>query len=149
MEHYKLIEATTPEERGFVHNLRRAELFERKHVPYNPDHPANHAPGRFTLILKLGDKNIATASLDLLGNKTGAIRMVAVTKEEQRKGHGRILQETFEEFAKGKEVVKLFVNANKVATGFYEKLGYGYESWNDAANILTGDSIQMSKVINS
>ncbi len=143
----ELVEAKFPEEWKYLHELRRSELFKPKHTPYNPDHPANYASGRFTLLLKFNGKYIGTASLDVLGDGNGVIRVVAITKEEQGKGHGRILEEKFEAFAYKKGITKLFVNANKEAVEFYKKLGYVFESWDDSANTLTDDSVQMSKVL--
>lgn len=116
---YQLIEPVTPPDWEFVHTLRDTELFAPREITYNSDHPANTAPGRFTYILMYKNTPIATASLDLLENNTGVVRVVAVTKEEQRKGHGRILQDLFEKAAKEKHLTKLFVNANKTATAFY------------------------------
>ncbi len=145
---YELIEATTPEEQAFVHTLRDEELFKRRNVTYNPDHPANFASNRHTFILKYNDLLIATASLDILKNETGVLRLVAVLREEQRKGHGKILEELFENMAKSKGIKKLFVNASKTALGFYEKQGFQYEAWIDPGMTDPGDHyLQMSKSI--
>ncbi len=145
---YKLIEASTPEEWDFVHMLRNEELFKRRNVTYNPDHPANFAPHRYTYILKYKNMPIATASLDVLEGKAGVLRLVAVLKEEQRKGHGKVLEELFEKIATSKGIEKLFVNASKAALGFYEKLGYHYETWSDPEMTNPGDHyLQMSKSI--
>ena len=61
------------------------------------------------------------------------MRLVAITRPEQRKGHGRVLQEWFETFARGMGVRDLYVNATRDAVGFYERMGFTPEHFDDAA----------------
>ncbi len=148
---YQLVQVETTEEWKALHSLRSSELFEQKEgVVYNTNHPHDHTANHFPLVLKLQGKCIGTARLDLFGNDAGAIRLVAVDPTMQRQGHGRVLEEKFEGFARSKGISKLFVNANPAAAGFYEKLGFIYEDWEDPAGPrsgLTKGSAQMKKIL--
>ncbi len=148
---YELVQVESPEEWEALHNLRRSELFVQKEgIVYNDNHPDDHAPNHFPLVLKLGGRCIGTARLDLFDNGSGAIRLVAVDPTLQRQGHGRVLEQKFEELARSKGVSKLFVNANPTAIGYYEKLGFVHEDWEDPAGPRTGlakGCAPMTKVI--
>lgn len=147
---YELTQATSEDEWKALHDLRRSELFVQKlGVVYDTNHPDDRAPNHFPLVLKFQAVCIGTARLDLLEKGEGAIRLVAILKEEQRKGHGRVLEQKFEELARSMGVAKLFVNANRTAVGYYEKLGFIHEQWNDptARATIAFDCVQMTKVI--
>ncbi|MEK7098390.1 MAG: GNAT family N-acetyltransferase [Patescibacteria group bacterium] len=148
---YELVQASSPEDWEALHDLRRLELFARKKgVVYDTNHPDDRAAKNFPLVFKLNGKSIGTARLDVFDNGEGVIRLVAIAKEEQRKGYGRILEQKFEAFARSNGVSKLLVNANPTAVGYYEKLGFVHEEWNDPAGRLSGigkDSIPMRKII--
>jgi N-acetylglutamate synthase-like GNAT family acetyltransferase len=148
---YELLPATSPEDWAALHELRRSQLFERKlGVIYNANHPHDRAPGHFPMVFKLRGETIGTARLDLFGSGRGVMRLVAVAKAEQDRGHGRILWQKFKEFARGHGVNKLFVNANPTAVGYYEKIGFIREFWGDPDGPRTGVAkkcIQMTKVI--
>jgi N-acetylglutamate synthase-like GNAT family acetyltransferase len=89
---------------------------------------------------------IGTARLDLADRGKGIMRLVAITKPEQRKGHGRMLQEKLETFARGMGVADLYVNAARDAVGFYERMGFIREDWDDAARKgIAGDAVPMKK----
>ncbi len=148
---YQLVQVKSPEEWAALHNLRSSELFVRKEgIVYNDNHPDDHASNHFPLVLKLNGKCIATARLDVFKSGEGAIRLVAVDPTLQRQGHGRILEQKFEELARNNGVSKLFVNANPTAIDYYEKLGFVHEDWEDPAGPRTGlakGCVPMTKVI--
>jgi N-acetylglutamate synthase-like GNAT family acetyltransferase len=148
---YQLVQPETPEDWQALHNLRRSELFARKvGIVYNDNHPDDRAPNHFPLVLKLNGKCVGTARLDLFKSGEGVLRLVAVDPALQRRGHGRILEQAFEELARSKGVSKLFVNANPTAVGYYEKLGFVHEHWEDPAGPRTGFAktcAPMTKVI--
>jgi hypothetical protein len=96
-DHYELVQASSPEDWEALHNLRRSELFaQRGDVTYDADHPDDRAPNHFPLILKFRDQRIGTARLDLFENGGAAIRLVAIARQEQCKGHGRVTGFTHE-----------------------------------------------------
>jgi N-acetylglutamate synthase-like GNAT family acetyltransferase len=137
--HYELVQASSPEDWEALHNLRRSELFTRMEgVTYNADHPDDRAPNHFPLILKFQDQHIGTARLDLFENGGAAIRLVAIAQQEQRKGYGRVLEQLFEEFARSKGVSKIFVNAHSSAVGYYERLGFVHEDWQEPSGTRSG-----------
>ncbi|MDP3646189.1 MAG: GNAT family N-acetyltransferase [bacterium] len=132
------------------HRIRREELFEAKGRIgiYDPDRAEERFPDHFPLLLKHLDRGIGTTRLDVRDDGTAIIRLVAVTKAEQGKGHGFELAKQVEEFARTKGTHKLLVNAAPEALGYYEKLDYVRDNWDP--NELTGisaNSIQMSKVL--
>lgn len=150
--HYELIPARTLEEWGALHALRRAELCmrEKKRVTYNTSHPEDYSQDHFPLVLKLNGKCIGTGRLDLLKNGGGAIRLVAISLALQQQGHGRMLGQKLEEFAHCKGMPRLYVNANPVTVGYYEKLGFVHEPWDDPAYSYAGlvkGCVPMMKVI--
>ena len=147
---YALAIVTDPDQWTRYHFIRQAELFEGRHrqVPYDPDHPDERLPTNFPLLLAWNGVGIATTRLDLLSGGAAAIRLVAVTKAEQGKGHGRMLHTLVEEFARRKGVARLVVNAAPEAVGFYRRMGFTRDDWDPAE--LTGmasDCIQMAKEI--
>lgn len=146
---YELIVVSTADDLARYHDIRRVELFEaRGSSAYDSNRPEENRPGHFQLLLKLDGVGIATTRFDLLGDGVAVIRLVAVTKGEQRKGHGRILAELTEAFAAGKGVSKLVVNAAPDAVGYYDRMGFVLESWNPAELVgIAADNVQMAKYL--
>jgi N-acetylglutamate synthase-like GNAT family acetyltransferase len=148
-DHYELVQASSPKDWEALHNLRRSELFARREgVTYKADHPDDRTPNHFPLILKFQDQRIGTARLDLFENGGAAIRLVAIAQQEQRKGHGRVMEQLFEEFARSKGVSKIFVNAHSSAVGYYERLGFIHEDWQEPSGIrssIAKDCVLMTK----
>lgn len=145
---YDLLIVTTPDDWERYHFIRRTELFEARHraVTYDSNHPDEYLPNHFPLLLKAEDNGVATTGLDLLGDGRAAIRLVAVTRADQGKGYGRILNDKIEAFARSKGVTELVVNAAPEALGYYERMGFTREVW-DAAELfgIAEDCIQMTK----
>ena len=52
------------------------------------------------------------------------IRYMAVAKEVERQGVGRIIIDSLEKQAKEKNITSIILDAREPAIGFYEKLGY-------------------------
>ena len=148
-DQYELVQASSPEDWEMLHNLRRSEIFaQREGVTYKADHPDDQAPNHFPLILRFQDQRIGTARLDLFENGGAAIRLVAIARQEQRKGHGRVMEQLFEEFARSKGVSKIFVNAHPSAVGYYERLGFVHEDWQEPSGTrssIAKDCVLMTK----
>lgn len=147
---YELIVVRLSDDWQQYHLIRRTELFEGRHrdVVYDPEHADEYLPNHFPLLLKIDGNGVGTTRLDLMGGDVAAIRLVAVTKAEQGKGHGRILNDKVEGFARDKSVAKMVVNAAPEASGYYERMGFLPEVWDEAE--LTGiaeHSIQMTKYL--
>jgi len=144
---YELAVVAGPADWQAYHLIRRVALFEaRGRIGiYDPDHPDERAPGHFPLLLTWNGRAIATTRLDVRG-ELAVVRLVAVVKSEQRKGHGRVLAARTEAFARDRGVTKLLVNAAANAVGFYERIGFVRESWSPAELVgWNADSIQMAK----
>lgn len=146
---YELIVVATAEDLTRYHEIRRVELFEaRGSSAYDSNRPEEKKPGHFQLLLKLNGVGIATTRFDLLGNGVAAIRLVAVTRAEQGKGHGRILSQLTEGFAREKRVSKLVVNAAPGAVQYYRRMSFVPESWNPSELIgIAADNVQMAKYL--
>jgi len=144
---YELVQVLTADEWQAVHDMRRAELFVRHPgIRYDQNHPDDRMPGHFLFLLLLNGQSIGTARLDLGARGQGIMRLVAIAKPEQRKGHGRVLQERFETFARGMGVTDLYVNAARDAVGFYERMGFIPEHFDDAVRKgIADDTVPMRK----
>ena len=144
---YELVQVLTADEWQAVHDLRRAELFVRHRcIVYDENHPDDRMPGHFLFLLLLKGQAIGTARLDLGVRGQGIMRLVAIAKPEQRKGHGRFLQQRFETFARGMSVTDLYVNAARDAVGFYERMGFVREHFDDAARkCIADETVPMRK----
>ncbi|HUO56108.1 MAG TPA: GNAT family N-acetyltransferase [Candidatus Paceibacterota bacterium] len=148
---YELVSALgNPADWDTYHRIRREELFEERGRigMYDPYRIGEKIPNNFPLLLKFQNRGIGTARLDVRDDGTAVIRLVAVTKGEQGKGHGLHLAKWVEDFARTKDVHKILANAAPEALGYYEKLGYTRDEWDSSE--LTGisaNSIQMSKVL--
>jgi GNAT superfamily N-acetyltransferase len=57
---------------------------------------------------------------------------VAIDAELQGQGHGRALSDLVENYARRLGIRTLYVNAAPEAVGYYEKLGWTPESWDNA-----------------
>lgn len=150
IEDYELTRVILAQDWNVYHRIRREELFRTLGMveTYNYKHPDEVKSGNFPLLLKFNGYSIGTVRIDLKNDGEAVIRLLAITKTEQSKGHGKILMKKIETFAQAKKVKKLLVNARKDAVGYYQKNGFVFEDWD--ANELVGisiDSVQMSKVI--
>jgi GNAT superfamily N-acetyltransferase len=147
---YELIVVAAPQDREAYHSIRRVELFEARGRigVYDADHADERVPNHFPLLLKWNGRGIGTTRLDDRGGGLAIVRLVAITRPEQRKGHGRALAARTEDFARARGVTKLMVNAAATAIGFYERIGFVRESW-DAAELVgwNADAVQMAKFL--
>ena len=147
---YELVVVSRPQDWQAYHSIRRVELFEARGRigVYDPDHADERAPGNFPLLLTWNGRGIATTRLDVRQSGLAVVRLVAVVKAEQRKGHGRVLAARTDAFARARGVTKLLVNAAPDAVGFYERIGFVPEPWNAAELVgWNADSVQMAKTL--
>jgi N-acetylglutamate synthase-like GNAT family acetyltransferase len=123
---YELVVVTMPDEWERYHFIRRTELFEaRGRVGvYDAAHPDEFIPNHFPLLLKWDGWGLGTTRLDVRGGGVAIVRLVAIAGPEQGKGHGRVLADRTEAFARQKGINKLLVNAAANAAGFYRRLGF-------------------------
>ncbi len=70
------------------------------------------------------DKMLACCMLVEENSKTVRLRQMAVLNDLQGKGIGKALMIFAENLARDRGYKKITMHARKIATGFYEKLGY-------------------------
>jgi GNAT superfamily N-acetyltransferase len=147
---YELTVVAASQDWEAYHSIRRVELFEARGRigVYDPNRADERAPNHFPLLLKWNGRGIGTTRLDDRGGGVAIVRLVAITRSEQHKGHGRVLAARTEDFARARGVTKLMVNAAATAIGFYERIGFVRECW-DAAELVgwNADSVQMAKFL--
>lgn len=69
------------------------------------------------------DTPIGAARFRIIDNK-GKIERVCVIKPYRKKGVGRLIMNTIEEYAKKQNINYLYLNAQLTSMPFYQKLGY-------------------------
>lgn len=107
------------------HAIRRKVLFENrgsKHK-YDDKHPDELAAGNHPLILLCNHEIIGVVRIDIR-NDVAWMRRVAVREDLQRSGHGRVLLQLAEKFARERQCKELRSNVASDAIRFYERCGY-------------------------
>ena len=135
-----------------MHDLRRATLFARgRHgdeIVYDENHADDRDPDNHCLLLMWDGKPVGITRLDKRGANGGVVRLVAISPELQRQGHGRLLSALVEDEARARGMRWLFVNAHKSAVGYYENTGWRLESWDPGELVgLAAQCVQMSKTL--
>lgn len=117
------------------HGIRRRVF----HLP-RLDEPISDAC--HPLVLFLDDRPIGAIQVDDLGNKTAALRLVAIDTALQGVGHGRVMLQHAEQFVRDLGCRKAMVYATPEAAGFYQMAGYDEEDWDE---VYIGGIVQMLK----
>lgn len=147
---YELVVLSDPSDWADFHRIRRVELFEAKgrFGIYDPNHPDDVADFATPFLLKKDGVAIGTTRLDMLGDGRAAFRLVAITRAEQGRGHGRVMDGLVTAEARKRGVHTLLVNAAPEAVGYYQKTGWAPFKWDP--NELVGIAetcVQMRKLI--
>ena len=144
---HQLIEVRSERDWHEYHSIRRTVLWERRGLSnYDENHADEYSPANHPLLLRLNRRAIGTVRLDDCGNGTGAVRLVAIEPEFQRQGHGRVLSDFIENYARRLGILTLYVNAVPEAVGYYRKLGWMPEIWDEAELVgIASECLQMSK----
>lgn len=149
MEH-EIIKLKEVEDWKLYHAIRKEILFDEygRSTVYDENYPDEFLPNHHPLLLKYNDKGIGTVRLDSIGNKQGVVRLVAIAKPYQRKGHGNVLDRMTADYARNLDINVLLVNAIPSAVGFYKKTGWKEFSWDSAELVgFAADSVQMKKIL--
>lgn len=78
------------------------------------------------------------------------MRLVAIETDFQRQGHGRVLSDYVEDYARRLGIEKLYVNAAPESIGYYERLGWRSEIWDYTELVgIASECLQMSKQLTS
>ncbi len=131
------------------HKIRREVLWEaRGRNNYNENHPDEYLATNHPLLLKWKNVSIGTTRLDIHSEDIGIVRRVAITQCAQRQGHGRILSQEVERYARHLGLKTLFVSADENAIVFYEKMGWEHYIWQTTDFVVQEhDPRQMRKVL--
>lgn len=142
---YELTEVIAERDWQEYHSIRRRVLWERRGLAhYGDNHADEYHPANHPLLLKLNGRAIGTVRLDNFG--TGAVRLVAIEPDLRQQGHGRLLSDCVEGYARRLGIQILYVNTAPEAIGYYEKLGWAPEIWNEAELVgIASKCRQMSK----
>ena len=110
------------------HAIRRKVLFESRGSlhKYDDKHPDEFAADNHPLILLYRDEIIGVVRIDIR-HEVAWMRRVAVHQDLQRRGHGRVLLQLAEQFARECQCKELRSNVASDAIGFYERCGYSLE----------------------
>ena len=150
-KNYELVKVTIRGDWQEYHSLRRQVLWDaRGQSGYDENRPGEYLATNHPLLLKLDGRPVGTTRLDDLGNRKGVVRLVAVAADAQRRGHGRVLSASVEDYARRLGLKTLLVNSDPDAVGFYKKMGWKVGNWD--ASELTGiasDCTQMTKALGS
>ncbi|WP_311043612.1 GNAT family N-acetyltransferase [Rhizobium lentis] len=76
------------------------------------------------LLLRKDGLAVGTVRLDLSNDRTGVVRLVAIRRDYQRQGLGRILMCEVEKLSAKHGLCRLELHAAPDAVPFYEKLGW-------------------------
>jgi N-acetylglutamate synthase-like GNAT family acetyltransferase len=148
---YELIEVRAERDWREYRSIRRRVLWERRgRTNYDDNHADERSLANHPLLLRWDGRAIGAVRLDNFGNGTGAVRLVAIEPDLQRQGHGRVLSDCVENYARSLGIRILYVNAALDAVGYYEKLGWRPELWNEDELVgIAAECRQMSKRLTS
>ncbi len=113
------------EEWSIFHAIRRKVLFENrgKAESYIENHPDDFKTGHHPLILLYQGVVVGVIRVEV-SETVAWFRRVAIREDLQRLGHGRVLLQLAEAFAKAEGCNEVRSNAAVEAVGFYECCGY-------------------------
>jgi GNAT superfamily N-acetyltransferase len=121
---YELRAPESDEEWRAFHDIRRKVLFEnRGKDDYIENHPDDTKIGNNPLVLVYKGEVIGVVRIDVSESEAW-LRRLAIREDLQRQGHGRVLLELAENFAKTRNCSEVRTNAAVEAVGFYERCGY-------------------------
>ena len=109
---------------------------------YAVEHADELAPGHHPLLLWLDERPIGAIRIDILGEARAGLRLVAIDPALHRQGHGRMLLQLAEDFARGAGCTRTVVYSTQDAAGFYAKAGYSEDDWDDS---YVAGIVQMAK----
>lgn len=147
---YELRELASPEDWEAMHRIRLEVLFTPERHPglaYDRAHPHDTEPANSKFLLLRDGVPIGTTRLDPRG-EGGVVRLVAIASSLQRQGHGSVLEAMLIDHARARGMKRLWLNAARDAVGFYHKLGWAAQVW-DEVELATfaRNCVQMTKPI--
>jgi len=138
---YELRAPRSDDEWRAFHSIRRKVLFEnRGKSDYIENHPDDFKPGHHPLVLLYQGNVIGVIRVEVCEG-VAWFRRVAIREDLQRLGHGRVLLQLAEAFAKAEGCNEVRSNAAVEAVGCYERCAYT----RDFSEAAPANSVRMCK----
>jgi len=137
LERYTLRPARSPQEWSTYHAIRRDAIFAAL-LPgqaYDEHDPNEFEHGHRPHVLVRDGEVIGTVRIDLIGDTQAGLRLIAIRRDLQRQGHGRILLRLAEQAARAFGRIEIVINAHPTSLTFYLANGYREGEWRDAAPV--------------
>lgn len=125
MSEYELVPPASADQWLAYHEIRRSVLFEARgrFGVYDDGHPDESSPGNHPRLLLYRHNPIGTVRIDLAGT-VAILRLVAIRRDVQRQGHGRVMLALAERFARENGCRSLESTVATDAVEFYRKCGF-------------------------
>jgi GNAT superfamily N-acetyltransferase len=137
LERYALRPARSPQEWSAYHAIRRDAIFAAL-LPgqaYDEHDPDEFERGHRPHVLVRDGEVIGTVRIDLIGDTQAGLRLIAIRRDLQRRGHGRVLLRLAEQAALAFGRTEIVINAHPTSLTFYLANGYREGEWRDAAPV--------------
>ena len=137
LERYTLRPARSPQEWSAYHAIRRDAIFAAL-LPgqaYDEHDPNEFEHGHRPHVLVRDGEVIGTVRIDLIGDTQAGLRLIAIRRDLQRQGHGRVLLRLAEQTALAFGRTEIVINAHPTSLTFYLANGYREGEWRDAAPV--------------
>jgi len=137
LERYALRPARSPQEWSAYHAIRRDAIFAPL-LPgqaYDEHDPDEFGRGHLPHVLVRDGEVIGTVRIDLIGDTQAGLRLIAIRRDLQRQGHGRVLLRLAEQAARAFGRTEIVINAHPTSLTFYLANGYREGEWRDAAPV--------------
>ena len=137
LERYALRPARSPQEWCAYHAIRRDAIFAAL-LPgqaYDEHDPDEFERGHRPHVLVRDGEVIGTVRIDLIGDTQAGLRLIAIRRDLQRQGHGRVLLRLAEQTALAFGRTEIVINAHPTSLTFYLANGYREGEWRDAAPV--------------
>jgi GNAT superfamily N-acetyltransferase len=132
-ECYSLRLVRSAEEWKAYHTIRREAIFDLL-LPgqaYDEHDEDEFKPAQLPHLLFRNEEAVGTVRIDLIDSKRAGLRLIAIRKDLQRRGHGAILLELAEQTAAASGRTEVVINSHPAALGFYLSNGYRKGEWLD------------------
>src|SRR5262244_1561984 len=134
---YSLQPVQSPQQWSAYHAIRRDAIFAAllPDQAYDDHDPDEFERGHLPHVLLRDGEVIGTVRIDLIGATQAGLRLIAVRRDLQRQGHGRVLLRLAEHAARGLGRTEIVINAHPTSLSFYLANGYREGEWRDAAPV--------------
>ena len=127
------------------HRIREREIFQPIRVNYDRNHFSLKDSNHYHFVLYKGVVIVSVAHIELIDDKTAALRSLATDEKHKNKGYATYILTFLEKWVKlqKREVIK--THASLEAKDFYIKLGYKQMTFNDKS--ISKNIIDLGKII--